>query len=127
MDYHQARDYLSGKPEAVEDFPFGPEVAVFKVRGKMFATLGIEKGVANTNLKCDPAEALMLRDMFTAVIPGYHMNKKHWNTVMLDGSVPRGEIERMMDNSYALVVKRSLSRADRQALELRYGVEALYP
>ena len=74
------------------------------------------------NLKCDPAEALFLRDMFDAVVPGYHMNKTHWNTVILDGSIPRGEIERMIDRSYGLVVKK-LKRAERVALEVRFGAE----
>jgi predicted DNA-binding protein (MmcQ/YjbR family) len=63
------------------------------------------EGVPYSNLKCDPQEALMLRDIFPEVTPGYHMNKKHWNTIQLDGDLPRGEIERMMDNSYTLVVK----------------------
>lgn len=125
MKYAAARTYLCSKPDALEDFPFGPEVAVIKVAGKMFATLAREKGIARINLKCDPHEALMLRDIFPAVTPGYHMNKRHWNTVILDGSVPRGEIERMIDNSYALVV-RGLTAAQRKALEVRHGKEALY-
>jgi predicted DNA-binding protein (MmcQ/YjbR family) len=77
-------------------------------------------------LKCDPHEALILRDIFSAVKPGYHMNKRHWNTVLLDGSIPRGEVERMADNSYALVV-RGMRKADRQALEIRHGKAVLYP
>lgn len=124
--YTCARTYLLGKPEAMEDYPFGPQVAVFKIGDKMFATLGEEKGVARMNLKCDPNEALILRDIFPAVLPGYHMNKRHWNTVVLDGSIPRGEVERMIDNSYALVVRR-LRKAERQALEVRHGKDALYP
>ncbi len=67
----------------------------------------------------------MLRDIFESVIPGYHMNKRHWNTVILDGSIPHGEIERMIDRSYGLVVK-GLKAKDRQHLELVYGVKALY-
>ena len=125
MTYSEARDYLLGKPDAIEDYPFGPEVAVFKVCSKMFATLVENEGIASSNLKCDPQEALMLRDIFTDVKPGYHMNKKHWNTVQLDGDIPRGEIERMMDNSYTLVVK-SLPRKVRQSLEIRYGTESVY-
>ena len=125
MTYTEARDYLLGKPDAIEDYPYGPEVAVFKVCSKMFATLVKNEGIASSNLKCDPQEALMLRDIFTDVKPGYHMNKKHWNTVQLDGDIPRGEIERMMDNSYTLVVK-SLPRKVRQSLEIRYGTESVY-
>ncbi len=117
--------YLLSQPEAIEDFPFGPEVSVFKIRGKMFATLGYEGDSARINLKCDPEEALMLRDVFDAVIPGYHMNKAHWNTVILDGSIPRGEIERMIDRSYGLVVK-GLKKAERLHLETTFGKEAIY-
>lgn len=122
MDYQAAKSYLLSKPEAVEDYPFGPEVAVFKIRNKMFATLVESEGNVTTNLKCDPDEALALRDIFESVIPGYHMNKKHWNTVYLDGKIPAGEIERMMDNSYALVVK-SLPKAQRTGLALSHGSE----
>jgi predicted DNA-binding protein (MmcQ/YjbR family) len=122
----ELRQYLLSKPEALEDLPFGPRVVVMKIRSKMFATVAEDAGRVSMNLKCDPHEALILRDIFPAVKPGYHMNKRHWNTVVLDGSIPRGEIERMVDNSYALVV-RGLRRTERQALEIRYGQAALYP
>jgi predicted DNA-binding protein (MmcQ/YjbR family) len=125
MNYDEARAYLLGRPDACEDFPFGPEARVFKVRTKMFALLMTRNGQAQLNLKCDPEEALALRDVFDAVLPGYHMNKAHWNTVLLDGSIPVGELERMMDRSYGLVV-RSLKKAERQALEVKHGSEALY-
>ena len=119
------KKYLLSKAEAVEDFPFGPDVAVYKVRGRMFALFTTDKGVDRINLKCDPDQAFILRDIFEAVIPGYHMNKKHWNTVILDGSIPRGELERMVDHSYALVVKK-LPRKDRLPLELNYSPQILY-
>lgn len=117
MDSIQAKRYLLNKLETIEYFPFGDDVSVFKVKHKMFATLalgkGTEKGTGGkmvghycVNLKCDPEEAVMLRDIFSAVIPGYHMNKAQWNTVILDGSIPQGEIERMIDNSYMLVVSK---------------------
>lgn len=139
MDYSSAKKYLLSKPEAFEDFPFGPDVAVIKVKDKMFATLAIDttnmyknllrsesqKPLACMNLKCDPDQAQALRDIFTAVLPGYHMNKKHWNTVVLNASIPVSEIERMIDHSYSLVVK-SLQAAQRKALELQYGFEQLY-
>lgn len=118
MDFDDAKAYLLSLPESVESYPFGPDVLVPKVLGKMFATLGTEQGIGKMNLKCDPDEALALRDIFPAVTPGYHMNKKHWNTISLDGSLPVGEIERMIDNSYALVVK-SLPKAQRLGLSLR--------
>jgi predicted DNA-binding protein (MmcQ/YjbR family) len=125
VDYGSARQYLLSRPEAWEDFPFGPDVAVMKVKGKMFATLGRTGKEGRMNLKCDPEEALMLRDVFDAVLPGYHMNKKHWNTIVLDGSIIVGEIERMIDRSYGLVVK-SLPRVERQALILQYGEQQLF-
>ena len=125
MDYQSARTYLLSKPEAFEDFPFGPETAVMKVKQRMFATLGYQGERLAINLKCDPTEAVMLRDVFSAVIPGYHMNKKHWNTVFLDGSVPRPELERMIDRSYGLVVK-GLKKIEREALLLSYGEAAIY-
>ncbi|MDF2179421.1 MmcQ/YjbR family DNA-binding protein [Aliiglaciecola sp. CAU 1673] len=124
MNYQQTREYLLNKPEALEDFPFGPDVAVMKIQGKMFATLATEKGEGRMNLKCDPHQALMLRDLFASVIPGYHMNKKHWNTIKLDGSIPEGEIQRMIDHSYALVVN-SLTKSVRNGLITRFGEDAL--
>ncbi|MEQ3722622.1 MmcQ/YjbR family DNA-binding protein [Alcanivorax sp.] len=125
MDVEAVRTYLLGKPEAREDFPFGPDVAVMKVRDKMFATLGREGGEGRMNLKCDPDQALALRDIFAAVLPGYHMNKKHWNTIKLDGSIPEGEIQRMIDHSFALVIN-GLSKKVRKGMEVRHGREALY-
>lgn len=117
--------YLQTFPEAMEDYPFGPDVAVYKVRGKMFALLMHREGSDQVNLKCDPDQANSLRDIFAAVRPAYHMNKKHWNTVVLDGSVPAGEIERMADHSYRLVIER-LTRKQRLGLELQYGRAALF-
>lgn len=125
MDDHDAREYLRNRPDAWLDYPFGPDVGVFKINRKMFATLGYEASIARINLKCDPEEALALRDIFDAVVPGYHMNKAHWNTVILDGSIPTGEIERMIDRSYALVVK-GLPKAQRVALEVRHGKDSVY-
>ncbi len=126
MDFKLSRKYLLNKKESVEDFPFGEDVHVYKVCKKMFATLAkgkMGKGKDHywMNLKCDPDEAFHLRGIFESVIPGYHMNKTHWNTIILDGSIPKGEIERMMDNSYNLVVK-SLTKAQRQRLELLNSV-----
>jgi predicted DNA-binding protein (MmcQ/YjbR family) len=126
LHHQQAKAYLLSKPASIEDFPFGTDVSVFKVKGKMFATLALGKMGKDQsdggkqwwmNLKCDPAEALILRDIFPAVIPGYHMNKLHWNTVILDCSIPQGEIERMIDNSYLLVVS-TLNKKEQQSLLL---------
>ena len=125
MDGDAAKAYFLSRPEAWLDFPFGPDVHVFKVRKKMFGTLGWENDLARINLKCDPEQAVMLRDVFDAVLPGYHMNKVHWNTVLLDGSLPVGEIERMIDLSYTLVT-RSLPKAERLSLEVKHGKDVLY-
>ena len=125
MDIHQINNYLLTKPAALEDFPFGKQVSVFKINNKMFALFIYRNGKDQVNLKCDPDQAFMLRDIFSAVIPAYHMNKKHWNTVIIDGTMPRGEIERMIDHSYSLVVK-GLPKKQRLALEIEYGPEQLY-
>lgn len=128
MNAEQAEKYLLSKSETIVDYPFGEDVKVFKVKNKMFATLamgtGREKDVGSKmagfycmNLKCDPDEAVMLRDIFPAVIPGYHMNKASWNTIILDDSIPEGEIERMIDNSFMLVVSK-MTKKDQQSLLL---------
>ena len=104
-------DLLTGMPGAVEDYPFGEEVAVFKVGGRMFALVSLEGDPGFVNLKCDPALALELRDRLPAVRPGYHTNKKHWNTVDLDGTVEADELRDMVEHSYELVVSKLPKRA----------------
>jgi predicted DNA-binding protein (MmcQ/YjbR family) len=108
-------ELCSGFPEAVEDQPFGDDVAVFKVGGKMFALVLLGGAPGSVNLKCDPDRALELRAVYAAVQPGYHMNKRHWNTVELDGSVEDDELRGMVEHSYELVV-RSLPRRERDRL-----------
>ncbi|MEM7077691.1 MAG: MmcQ/YjbR family DNA-binding protein [Pseudomonadota bacterium] len=125
MDGDAAKAYFLGLPDAWLDFPFGVDVHVFKVHTKMFGTLGWEDDLARINLKCDPDQAVALRDIFPSVLPGYHMNKLHWNTVLLDGSVPAGEIERMIELSFELVV-RKLPKTTRTAMQIKYGKAALY-
>ena len=119
MELESLRTYLLDKAGCTEERPFGPQALVFKVIGKMFALVAWEQNPLDISLKCDPDEALFLRDMYTAVIPGYHMNKKHWNTVTLDGSIPDDHIWRMIDDSYKLVVK-GLKKADREKLGNKY-------
>jgi len=108
--------YLLKKKGATEERPFGPEALVFKVVGKMFALIAWEEIPLRITLKCDPDDALALRDQYEAVQPGYYMSKKHWNTITLDGSIPNDEILGMIDASYALVVK-GLKKAIRRELE----------
>ena len=126
MTFYEIRHYLLCKPEAEENFPFRLKVAVMKIRTKMCATLSEKDEVVTMNLKRDPYVALILRDIFPAIKAGYHMNKRHWNAVVFDGSIPRGEIERMVDNSYSLVVQ-GLRKAERRALEIHHGHNMLYP
>ncbi len=127
MDETQAHTYLLTLPGATRDYPFGPDVAVYRVMNKMFATLAQGRGEPWfwLNLKCDPFEAQALRDIFASVRPGYHMNKSLWNTLVLDDSIPRGEIERMMENSYALIVA-SLAKKTRLALLDAYPAASRY-
>lgn len=125
LTFEQAEQYLLSKPEASLYYPFGDEVKVFRVKNKMFATLALGKmGKGDgdrkdwwLNLKCEADEAIMLRDIFPAIIPGYHMNKKLWNTIILDDSIPQGEIERMMDNSFMLVVS-NMTKKDQQSINI---------
>ena len=129
MPNQDAEQYLLSKPEAGVEYPFGDDIKVFKVKNKMFATLAIgkmgkgdgEKSYWWLNLKCDPDEAVMLRDIFSSVIPGYHMNKRLWNTIILDDSIPQGEIERMMDNSFKLVVSK-MTKKDQQSIILQIAI-----
>lgn len=106
MDLETFRDYCLTKPQAIEGTPFGDDALVFKVGGKMFALASLDEVPPRVNLKCDPDRALELRDRYAEVQPGYHMNKKHWNTVELNGVIPGAELRRMIDHSYDLVVAR---------------------
>jgi predicted DNA-binding protein (MmcQ/YjbR family) len=112
MNIETFRDYCLSKPAAREDTPFGPDDVVFKVEGKMFAIAALMEVPPRANLKCDPDLALELRDRYEQVTPGYHMNKKHWNTIVLDGVIPETELKKMIDHSYDLVVQ-SLPKAKR--------------
>jgi predicted DNA-binding protein (MmcQ/YjbR family) len=113
MNAENFRAHCLAKKGATEGTPFGPDNIVFKVGGKMFALLALDEVPTRVNLKCDPDLALELRDRYEQVEPGYHMNKKHWNTVVLDGVIPDPEVRRMIDHSYELVVE-SLPKAKRK-------------
>lgn len=103
------------KPGTEKTFPFDFDTAVIKVMGKMFALWGEGDDPLTVNLKCDPEWALLLRENYAAVAPGYHMNKRHWNTVTIDGTIPNDEIWEMVDHSYNLVVKK-LKKSEREQL-----------
>ncbi|HEX4812284.1 MAG TPA: MmcQ/YjbR family DNA-binding protein [Nonomuraea sp.] len=119
MAYGSQRDGViaacAARPGSVEDYPFGDEVAVFKVGGKMFALVALGPPPGGVSLKCDPDLVDDLRSRYAAITAGYHLNKRHWNTVTLDGSVPDDELLDLIDHSYELVVSR-LPRAERDKL-----------
>ena len=104
MDIEQFRDYCLSKKYVSESFPFDQETLVFKVADKMFALSGLERKPAQVNLKCDPEKAINLREEFPDIIEGYHMSKKHWNTIILEGNLTDILIIELIDHSYSLVV-----------------------
>jgi predicted DNA-binding protein (MmcQ/YjbR family) len=112
VDLESFREYCLSKPGVREGTPFGEDVLVFKVGGKIFALAALDEVPATANLKCDPDLALELRDRYEQVRPGYHMNKKHWNTVEIENGIPESEMRKMIDHSYELV-RRSLPKAQR--------------
>ena len=115
MNIETLREYCLSKPGAEETTPFGPDTLVYKVSGKMFLLTGLDSEELSFNVKCEPDKALELREEFPCVIPGYHMNKKHWNTIIADGSASKHLLQEWIDDSYALVVA-SLPKAQRQLL-----------
>ena len=112
-------DYLMKLPCAVLDYPFGDDVHVYKVEGKVFAIYFKNTQAESINLKCDPVHAQELRIVFGEITPGYHMNKKHWNTLDLTGNLPMSEVFRQIDHSYDLVVKK-LPKTVKQRLRVQY-------
>jgi len=104
MNIEELRDYCLQKSAVTEGLPFGEDTLVFKVGGKMFLLTGIQAG-NNFNVKCDPELAIELREQYIEVLPGYHMNKKMWNTVYMDGSLTIKQLHQMIDHSYHLVFK----------------------
>lgn len=115
MDIEAFRAYCLAKPEVTESLPFDNQTLVFKVMNKMFALTNVDT-FGSINLKCDPEEAVLLRERYDAVLPGYHMNKKHWNTVLMDGSVSDTLVTGWVDHSYDLVVA-GLPKRDRARVE----------
>ena len=115
LSFEELKEKLLIYKKATMDFPFDDITPVFKVMNKMFALISIDSDPLRMNLKCDPDEAQALRSLHKAIIPGYHMNKRHWNSIILDGSIPEPLIDEMIDHSYELVVK-GLKKADREQL-----------
>lgn len=108
LDRQAVRDYCLSLTGAYEDFPFGPEVAVMKVREKMFALLPVDAPLS-ISLKANPDEAVLQRQNYHAITAGYHLNKRHWNTVMIDGEIPDGQVLELIEDSY-LLVRRGLTK-----------------
>ena len=115
MNIEEVREYCITKKGCEETFPFDEVTLVFKVMGKMFALLSLDKGTS-VNLKCDPEKSIQLREQYEAITPGWHMNKKHWNTVVFDTNLPDSLIKELIDNSYDLVVS-SLTKKLKKELE----------
>ena len=115
MNIERFRAWCLQKPGVTEETPFGPDTLVYKVAGKIFAITDLN-AFESVNLKCDPERAVELREEHQGITPGYHMNKKHWNTVRMDGSVKDALVVELLDHSYALV-RRSLPRNMQARLE----------
>ena len=110
MDAPELRRWCLHHPGAIEDFPFGPEHSVFRLAGKMFALSALERVPLEVSVKCEPELAVELRNSYTAIRPGYHLNKRHWNTITLDGSLPDQLVRDLIEDSYDLIVSALPSR-----------------
>jgi predicted DNA-binding protein (MmcQ/YjbR family) len=105
MNIETLREYCLSKKAVTEDFPFGETTLVFRVKSKIFLLVALDADPLQFNAKCDPEKAIELREAYTAIKPGYHMNKKHWNTVIIDGSISTKLIKEIIDDSYELIVQ----------------------
>jgi predicted DNA-binding protein (MmcQ/YjbR family) len=114
VDATELRAYCLEQGGAVEDFPFGPEHSVFKVAGKMFALSALDRAPLEVSVKCEPDIAVGLRASYAAIRPGYHLNKRHWNTITLDGSLPDRFVRDLIEDSYDLVVSALPKRTREQ-------------
>ena len=115
MNIETIREYCLSKKGTEETLPFGPDTLVYKVCGKLFLLMGLDADDLSFNVKCDPEKAIELRERYPAVQPGYHMNKKHWNTIVVDGSLPWSQLREWIDHSYELVLN-SLPKSKREGL-----------
>lgn len=115
MNIEQIREYCLSLHRVTEDMPFGEDTLVFRVMNKIFALVNLD-GETRINLKCDPSRAITLREEYQAIIPGYHMNKQHWNTIILDGSLKKELVTSLIVHSYELIAE-SLPRAKKEELK----------
>lgn len=116
MNIEAFRSYCLNKKGVEETFPFGPETLVFKVMGKIFAITGLDSDTFQVNLKCDPDRALELREAYEDIVPGWHMSKKHWNTVLFENGLSTAFLKELIDHSYDLVVS-SLPKSVQKELQ----------
>ena len=117
MKLEEIESIFMSKQGATKEFPFGDDTMVFKVMNKMFGLVSLKNSPLSINLKCDPNDAIAYRDIYECVKPGYHMNKKHWNTIILDGTMNEEILEEMLDDSYNLVVSK-LTKKQKEKLNL---------
>lgn len=103
MTLETLREYCLSKPGVEESLPFGPDTLVFKVNGKIFLITGFDNTPLQFNVKCDPDKAIELREQYNCALAGYHMNKKHWNTILVDGSASEASLKEWIDHSYDLI------------------------
>lgn len=106
MNIEEVRNYALSLSEVEEGFPFGEDTLVFKTNNKIFLLVSLSAVPLQFNVKCDPGRAIELREIYSSVIPGYHMNKKHWNTIIVDGSIPKNELQVFIKDSYELVASK---------------------
>lgn len=110
-DLEQIREWVLSLPDVTESFPFGEHTLVFKIKGKMFLLLALDDTPGRFNVKCDPDKAIELREEYPeTILPGYHMNKQHWNTVVLDGKLTLVQIKKLIEDSYQLVSKSLIKK-----------------
>ena len=106
MNIEELRDFALSLKDSTEGFPFGEDTLVFKVNGKVFLLTSLTSSPLSFNVKCDPDEAIELREQYASILPGYHMNKKHWNTILVDGTLTKKQLKKFIEDSYLLVLKK---------------------
>ncbi len=114
MNTEEIREYTLSLPEVEEYLPFGPDTLVFKVNNKIFLLLALESNPVQFNVKCDPDQVVLLREEYDSILPGYHMNKKHWNTILANGTLKNDFLKKMIFDSYNLVNKKTKQVRDRR-------------
>lgn len=106
MDIEELRDFVLTMKDVEESFPFGEDTLVFKTNNKIFLLVSLSSSPLQFNAKCDPEKAIQFREEFPCILPGYHMNKKHWNTVIIDGRLSKSQLKEFIKDSYHLVAKK---------------------